>query len=334
MPIVLATFACLFVAFGHVYPAVAKLLTGEPLVAFTPSRFFTDSVPIASVFAGIALAGLFSLVRIGLAPGIALVLIASITNIAAWQHIRSYERPSPSWIEAAEWIDANAPADAFVFNAGDWGAYHSWRENDATPIPISEPLPATIWWARAQRELRADNWPRELGDRQVLGVVKASRLRPSDRVRWRSSSGEHAVIELHRTDARASWPRLAGAPRELSAESGGTQVLELDGGQSGAGLGFFVLGSFSSDQSIDLPQLRLPLAADAYFVSCLAQQAPLIPASGVLGPTGKVRVRFVLPKQVAKGLVGRSLSHAVVLFDVRSLQLQGVSNNVPVLIID
>ena len=130
----------LYVATGIIYPAVQTANGKPPLGAFTPSRFLTDVVPFAAVFAGYAMYSIVQarLLRVQLWHMAALGVIGTLTLLPAWRSMFTLDYP-PGLVHAYQWISQNTPPQTFVASTDAWAPYLCWRKTLQTPVPVSEP---------------------------------------------------------------------------------------------------------------------------------------------------------------------------------------------------
>ncbi len=156
--------AILFLAFAALeygYRALAKLMTGTALTAFTSAHFLTDAVYPFAFAAGWTLEraanGLSRFARAGkalIATGTALLVIGvGVTTVygQGWVVIQSDE------MMLYRWIDANTPRDAMILENPYWLEYLTWREASLTPLPVTEPVtnPSVVF---KQEVLGKRNW--------------------------------------------------------------------------------------------------------------------------------------------------------------------------------
>jgi hypothetical protein len=113
---------------------------------------------------------------------------------------------------------------------------------------------------------------------------------------------------------------LFGIPSELSMASGGTQSLAINFGPSHAGELYLLLGSTSGTTPATPagPGIHLPLATDSYLIYTLQNpnSPPLTGSFGSLSASGTASATFTLPTAFDPGLVGVTLHHAAVAFDL------------------
>lgn len=130
----------LYVATGIIYPAWQQARGNRPLGAFTPSRFLTDAVPLAAIFAGYAMYCIVHRRAFGLRFGHVAVLgmAGTITLLPAWRSMFTLDYPA-GLVHAYQWIGQNTPSETIVFTTDAWAPYLSWRKTMQTPVPVSEP---------------------------------------------------------------------------------------------------------------------------------------------------------------------------------------------------
>ncbi|GEM_PF-1235951 len=130
----------LYVATGIIYPAVQEAHGKQPLGAFTPSRFLTDAVPFAAVFAGYAMYYIVQrrLVGMRFSQMAALGVIGTVTLLPAWRSMFALDYPL-GLVHAYQWVAQNTPPRTIVASTDAWAPYLCWRKTLQTPIPVSEP---------------------------------------------------------------------------------------------------------------------------------------------------------------------------------------------------
>lgn len=130
----------LYIATGIIYPAWQQARGNQPLGAFTPSRFLTDVVPLAAIFAGYAMYWIVQNWPFGLRfwHVAALGMGGTITLLPAWKSISTQDYPAPL-VRAYQWISQNTPPQTIVLTTDAWAPYLSWRKTMQTPVPVSEP---------------------------------------------------------------------------------------------------------------------------------------------------------------------------------------------------
>ena len=193
--VVAGTLLVLFVLCEYVYRGVSHALYGTGYVAFTPSRFLTDLVYPASVYAGFAVARArerWSVPDWGiLAAGCALAL----TNLSGWTARDA--KVDPRLFRAFAWIESHTPTDALVLNTSPWAPYGTWRRCAATPIPVSEPPREATPKARLFKALARGVVPDEARNATIVQVIDVTREPPYWPTLWSDGAGL-AVVELQR----------------------------------------------------------------------------------------------------------------------------------------
>ncbi len=118
--------------------------TGKEAVAFTPSRFLTDAVPLLAPLAGLGFVKLESFAqrcihsRFGVVT--LLVSIGLLGNASEWRKLWTAKTISQDDYRAFQFIERHSPREAIVLTRHRWGPYLSGRRCMATPLPISEEL--------------------------------------------------------------------------------------------------------------------------------------------------------------------------------------------------
>jgi hypothetical protein len=193
--VVAGTLLVLFVVCEYVYRGISHALYGTGYVAFTPSRFLTDLVYPASVYAGFAVARARERWRVPdwgiLAVGCALAL----TNLSGWT-ARDVQG-DPRLFRAFAWIESHTPTDALVLNTMPWAPYGTWRRCAATPIPVSEPPREDTPKARLFQALARGVVPDEARNATIVQVIDVTREPPYWPTLWADGTGL-AIVELQR----------------------------------------------------------------------------------------------------------------------------------------
>jgi hypothetical protein len=190
----------LYVATGIIYPAVRKAHGHQPLGAFTPSRFLTDAVPFAAIFAGYAMYYIVQLRWSGLRYRhvAALGMTSTLTLLPAWRSMSTMDYPA-GLVHAFQWIGKNTAPQTIVASTDAWAPYLCWRKTLQTPVPVSEPQS----YHEDERQLV-----------EYLGMVLSGKIPPASPdlvvVRVRPSGDDHASqMLLHEEEGYAVeqvWP--------------------------------------------------------------------------------------------------------------------------------
>jgi len=125
-------------------------------------------------------------------------------------------------------------------------------------------------------------------------------------------------------------PTLATDVVELSASTGGTQTLSLLGDATQAGRPYLVLGSLGPTwPGLWVDQVLLPLTVDTYFFVTLqfTNQAPFAGTFGQLGATGRSTATITLPPGLAAPLIGLTLQHAYLVFELPGAGFATLASN-------
>ncbi|MDF1800835.1 MAG: hypothetical protein P1V81_16800 [Planctomycetota bacterium] len=133
----------------------------------------------------------------------------------------------------------------------------------------------------------------------------------------------------------ASSPTLTGAPATLSMAAGGVQNLTINMGAAHAGELYLMLGSTSGTGPGTLagPGVIVPLNTDPYLIYTLTHPngAPLGGSFGALDASGGGSTTFTLPMAFDPTLVGITIHHAAVTFDLTGgLTVTGATQAAPV----
>ncbi|MCI0584901.1 MAG: hypothetical protein L0227_18760, partial [Chloroflexi bacterium] len=115
---------------------------------------------------------------------------------------------------------------------------------------------------------------------------------------------------------------LRSATHEVSLSTGGLQVLPVDAGAVNAGRLALLLGSASGTRpGIQLGAVRLPLNYDGYMQALFTGTSPIQPSSilVVLDAQGRGGFDLGIPAGLPPALVGRTVAHALVTFDLGAL---------------
>lgn len=125
---------------------------------------------------------------------------------------------------------------------------------------------------------------------------------------------------------------LGACPGSLSMATGGSQELTIRAGADHIGEWYLVLGSLTgSTPGLCIGPQCVPLVPDAYLSFTLANAnnpPPLDDTLGVLDGQGFGDAAIVLPTGMFPALVGFTMHHAYVTFDLGTLVVSGASNAV------
>lgn len=190
---VVALLLVLYAACGPLYRTYSLHRWGQEYVAFTPSRFLTDLIPLLSIFAGYALYRVAELFRLRPGAMVAGGLLLALTNVPFWMELFARD-PAPGRYQAYAWIEQHTPADTILLSNDEWAPYAAWRRTPATPLPVSEPAVIDNPARAALAALASGRGP---GTTLVVGVVAPQGLTPGIPL-WRARSG-WSVVQL--------WPQ-------------------------------------------------------------------------------------------------------------------------------
>lgn len=128
---------------------------------------------------------------------------------------------------------------------------------------------------------------------------------------------------------------LTAVPTAISARAGGTQALELDAPQAEALNVYQVLGTFSgTEPGFVLGPWTVTLNPDPYFQIVLHEPVQPFTSAflGLLDGEGDTAASVVLAPGLATALVGTTVHHACVVYDITLGAFTFASNSVPLLI--
>jgi hypothetical protein len=187
-----ATLFALFLVCGHLVPIISRAM-GSMVLPLTPSRFLTDAVYFLVIFAGVALARLQHHLRSGRGTTLVAALALSATCWPTWRSLYPTDTGAArARIDLYKWINANTPAETILFDGEPWAPYLAWRRSTGTPIPISEPRPATVQRRLDCLDIMAGKRPPETPDMMIVGVRHT--LMVDGPVLHRHPSGEASVV--------------------------------------------------------------------------------------------------------------------------------------------
>ncbi len=197
-----ATLLALFVGSEYVYRMVSWSVYGQEFVMFTPSRFLTDLVYFASVFAGYAWFRIRAWLGVPMGTAMAVGVGLALTNYGTWNEL--YEPTlSPGRWEAYQWIGSNTPADTIVMDREPWTPYLAWRRTLETPIPVSEPPMVNTPSEHLIDNILAGRLPPDAVP--CLVAVRTPKDVGPDPVLWRGASGLVVVqVSSPRSNARCN----------------------------------------------------------------------------------------------------------------------------------
>jgi hypothetical protein len=148
-------------------------------------------------------------------------------------------------------------------------------------------------------------------------------------------SGPHGKAYLFNLDP--DGPSLVSDGDDVSLSAGGAQSFQLGACPSHAGDVYVFAGSASgTSPGFALAGKSVPLNADAYFLFTAGNLGapPLASGLGILDASGRADAAFQLPAGVLQpALAGVVLHHAYAVLDGSTLQLEAVSNAVPVALV-
>ena len=214
--VVAGTMLVLFVFFEYAYRGISRVLYGTSYVAFTPSRFLSDLVYPASVYAGLAIFRARERLRVPTWGVVAAGFALALTNLPGWAARDFKGDPLPSF-RAFAWIESHTPTDTLVMNREPWAPYGTWRRCAATPIPVSEPPREGTPKARLFEALASGAVPEEARDVAIVGVVDAGRRPYPGRTLWTDGAGL-VIVELKPGRTRPRRPKAR--PYRKRARSG------------------------------------------------------------------------------------------------------------------
>jgi hypothetical protein len=137
-------------------------------------------------------------------------------------------------------------------------------------------------------------------------------------------------------DLDAADPSVLADATSVSLSQGGVQSLQLGACQDHAGDLYVLAGSATgTSPGFLLAGKAVPLNADPYFLFSLKHRnaPPLGGSTGVLDASGKANAAFALPPGTDPGLAGLVLHHAYCVLDAATLQVEAVSDAVPVALV-
>jgi hypothetical protein len=138
-----------FTVFHYVWKLASTALSGEPYVAFTPSRFVTDLAYPLSIMAGQGLAVVSEAMRrysVFLVP----IFFLLLGLVPFYYTAGFYKRVlSPEAAAALAWVKESTPRQSLIVNNSTdstaearpenfWAAYVSERETTFTPLPTTD----------------------------------------------------------------------------------------------------------------------------------------------------------------------------------------------------
>lgn len=156
-------------------------------------------------------------------------------------------------------------------------------------------------------------------------------LGSADGWNWSDNSGTFQLT-IHKVAS------LLACTPSVSIATGGTQLMELDAGDTYGGLPYLLLGSISgTTPGHPIDTFTLPLNVDSYLLFTLenANTPPLGSSFGTLGPNGTAGASFTIPQGLSASLAGTTAHHAYVVIELLPTLLHVVfaSNAVPVTLI-
>ena len=121
---------------------------------------------------------------------------------------------------------------------------------------------------------------------------------------------------VHTFDLTDHGQPFVGCARGVDLQWGGPLPLQIDWPQQ-AGKAYQVFGSISGTGPTMVAGVAIPLTPDAYTTLLFGGALPglLTGSAGVLSPSGRGSVTFVVPQGLPLALHGLQLHHAVVAFD-------------------
>jgi hypothetical protein len=184
------------VTFEYGFRWFARHFWGHDWVAFTPSRFLSDSVYFLAIAAGYAVDLIRRQYRLSHARVFLLVALAGLSNRSAWKPL--FLPDPPDLLPACAWIASHTPERTFVLTRYPWVAYLAWRPTLFAPIPASEPVLGQDRNARVVGAILCgtsgaagyEGWT-------LISFHPISKGRYSSRPVWRSPSG----VEIFQVEA-------------------------------------------------------------------------------------------------------------------------------------
>lgn len=143
-----------------------------------------------------------------------------------------------------------------------------------------------------------------------------------------SPTGEVHVFSSEELSLFQDFGASGGSQHVISGTAGGTQSLKIQLGAGAQGKLFVLLGSLQTS-GLSIGALDIPLALDGYFTFVLANPGQVFaPSNGLLAAGGTASTSVSVPAgtTIATTL---TLYHAVVAFDLGTMLVTDVTNNVP-----
>jgi hypothetical protein len=174
--------------------AVELVVRARSFAPFTPSRFLTDAVGPASVFAGLFAYQTRILVSRGRAVPIALMMGGLVFNLPVYQALFRHD-VRPDRVEAYAWIRSNTDPAAGIVSGDAYATYVSRRVASAMPLPSSEYESMAVNRSRL-RKIAANELPPAAFARPVLAAMEAGHDAVSGKVLWSHPHTGFRVIQL------------------------------------------------------------------------------------------------------------------------------------------
>lgn len=195
IPLTCATLLGMYILCAYVYPPLAQRKFGYPYVAFTPSRFITDMVPLLSLYCGFCLITITRWAERSLPVVMVAVILAGASQLSLWKALLS-QAEKPGYLRACAWIRQNMPPETVIFTDESWAPYLTWRRTLYTPIPVSEAgyqMNYLPYWRRHVANIVMGRAPDDPG----MPVVRIVSSPASDAILlWRDEASGFAVIRL------------------------------------------------------------------------------------------------------------------------------------------
>jgi len=184
----------MYVALQYGWRLVELIARGRSFAPFTPSRFLTDAVMGASMFAGLFAYETRRLLHRGQALAVGLMIGSVLFNIPVYQTLlRDVVRQDH--VDAYEWIRSNSDPKAGILTADIYATYVAHRPASEMPLPSSEYESMAVNRSRL-RKIAAKEIPPSAFEQQVLATVEANQGPDPGTVIWRHPRTGLMVVQL------------------------------------------------------------------------------------------------------------------------------------------
>ena len=184
----------MYVLLQYGWRLVELLARGRSFAPFTPSRFLTDAVMGASMFAGLFAYETRRLLHRGRTLAIALMVGGIVFNIPVYQALFK-DDVRQDRVDAYEWIRSNSDPRAGILTGDVYATYVARRTASEMPLPSSEYESMAVNRSRL-RKIAAKEIPPSAFEQQVLATMDANQEPDSGKVVWRHPRTGFKVVQL------------------------------------------------------------------------------------------------------------------------------------------